>query len=175
MTTKEQELKALNQIRKIMDALGENSYIAAAFEGCFEIAEENIKNDFACSMKQRAESAERKASKLELDNKDLRLAIQRAKESASKTRSDLEQKLLEANSRVTLSDDDLCDIRALVSNAVCEAEDDAKKAASQIVLFAEAPELPDFKQAVAEHRDATRRRDYLFGIQSRVEKIMYNK
>lgn len=55
MTTKEQERKALEQIRKIVSSLGEDSYIATAFEGCFEIAEENIENDFACSMKQNAE------------------------------------------------------------------------------------------------------------------------
>ena len=55
MTTKEQEKKALEQIRKIVSSLGEGSYIATAFEGCFEIAEDNIENDFACSMKQRAE------------------------------------------------------------------------------------------------------------------------
>lgn len=58
MTTKEQERKALEQIRKIVEGLGENSYIGTAFEGCFEIAENNIENDFACSMKQRKESAE---------------------------------------------------------------------------------------------------------------------
>lgn len=58
MTTKAQERKALEQIRKIVEGLGEDSYIGTAFEGCFEIAEENIENDFACSMKQRKEAAE---------------------------------------------------------------------------------------------------------------------
>ena len=43
-----------------MDTLGPDSYLATAFAGCFEDAEENIKNDFACSMKQRLESAEAK-------------------------------------------------------------------------------------------------------------------
>lgn len=60
MTTKEQERKALAQIRKIVDGLGDGSYIGMAFEGCFEDAETNIENDWGCSMKQRAESAERK-------------------------------------------------------------------------------------------------------------------
>jgi len=60
MTTKEQERKALEQIRKIVAGLGEDSYIGIAFEGCFEVAEENIENDFACSMKQRAEAAEKR-------------------------------------------------------------------------------------------------------------------
>ena len=64
MTTKEQERKALEQIKKIIASLGEDSYVATAFEGCFEIAEENIENDFGCSMKDRAESAEKRAEDL---------------------------------------------------------------------------------------------------------------
>ena len=55
MTTKEQERKALAQIRKIVEGLGEDSYIGTAFEGCFEIAEQNIENDWACSQKQELE------------------------------------------------------------------------------------------------------------------------
>ena len=68
MVTKEQERKALEQIRKIVAGLGEDSYIATAFEGCFEIAEENIDNDFACSMRQRAERAENEVKELRAEN-----------------------------------------------------------------------------------------------------------
>lgn len=72
--TKEQERKALEKIRKIVEDLGgADSYIGMAFEGCFEIAEENIENDFACSMKQRAESAEK-------ENSDLREKLAEARE-----------------------------------------------------------------------------------------------
>ena len=56
MTTKEKELKALQEIKKIVSELGEDSYLSFAFDGCFELAQENIENDFACSMRQRAES-----------------------------------------------------------------------------------------------------------------------
>lgn len=66
MTTKEQERKVLAQITKLVEGLGEDSYIGTAFEGCFEIAEQNIENDWACSMKDRAETAERKLNALEL-------------------------------------------------------------------------------------------------------------
>ena len=52
ITSKDQERDALRKIHKIVESLGENSYIATAFEGCFELAEENIENDFACSLKQ---------------------------------------------------------------------------------------------------------------------------
>lgn len=60
MTSKEQERKALEKIMNIIAGLGEDSYIGKAFEGCFEIASENIENDFFCSMKERADVAEKK-------------------------------------------------------------------------------------------------------------------
>ena len=56
MTTKEQERKALEQIKKIVEGLGKNSYLATAFEGAFEDAEYNIRDDAAYSMKSRWES-----------------------------------------------------------------------------------------------------------------------
>lgn len=56
MTTKEQERKALEQIRKIVEGLGKDSYLATAFEGAFEDAEYNIRDDAAYSMKSRWES-----------------------------------------------------------------------------------------------------------------------
>ncbi len=51
--TKEQERKALANIKKIVEELGEGSYIGMAFTGCFETAESNIENDFADSMQHR--------------------------------------------------------------------------------------------------------------------------
>lgn len=60
MTTKEQERKALDKIRKIIEELGQDSYIATAFEGCIEDAENNIEDDAAYSMKSRWEHAEEK-------------------------------------------------------------------------------------------------------------------
>lgn len=54
--TKDQEREALEKIKAILDTLGPDSYVGTAFEGCLEIAEENIENDFACSMKQRVEA-----------------------------------------------------------------------------------------------------------------------
>lgn len=59
MTTKEQERKALEQIKKIVAGLGEDSYIATAFEGCFDLAERNIDEDAAYSMKGRWEFTEK--------------------------------------------------------------------------------------------------------------------
>lgn len=70
IATKEQERKALEQIRKIVEGLGEGSYIGIAFEGCFEIAEENIDNDIACSMKQRAERIEENLKDLQKSHEE---------------------------------------------------------------------------------------------------------
>lgn len=67
MTTKEQERKALEQIRKIVEGLGEDSYIGIAFEGCFEDAEANIENDLALSMYGRWQHAEQKIEQYKLD------------------------------------------------------------------------------------------------------------
>lgn len=51
--SKDTERAFLNEIKEILEGLGENSYCAMAFEGCVEDAEENIDNDFAVSMKGR--------------------------------------------------------------------------------------------------------------------------
>lgn len=56
MPTKAEERKALAQIRAIVDALGEDSYIGIALAGCLDDAEMNIENNFALSMKERYKS-----------------------------------------------------------------------------------------------------------------------
>ena len=63
--TKQQEREALDKIRKIVEQLGPDSYLATAFEGCFDLAAENIDNDWACSMADRARRAEKRAEELE--------------------------------------------------------------------------------------------------------------
>lgn len=73
--TKEQERETLSKIKQMVEELGPQSYIAAAFEGCFDVAEQNIEDDFACSMKQRAETAEQQLAynQRELDDAKKRL------------------------------------------------------------------------------------------------------
>ena len=171
MTTKEQERKALAQIKKIVDSLGEDSYIATAFEGCFEIAESNIENDWACSMKQRAESAEKTVGKLEADNINLRYAIKKAKEEASKKQTELEEQLLDLRSR-ELTADDLTDCRQLVDNEAYDAEKEMKTAALEIVTFAEEPASTNFQEAVRANRAAASRWNYLLGLKGRIDKAL---
>lgn len=78
--SKDDERKALAKIRKIIDTLGEDSFVAAAFEGCFEVAEQNIDNDWACSLKEQVESRDKEIFKLQLENSNLRLDLKAEKE-----------------------------------------------------------------------------------------------
>lgn len=63
--TKQQERDTLEKIRKMVEQLGPDSYLATTFEGCFDPAAENIDNDWACSMADRARNAEKRVAELE--------------------------------------------------------------------------------------------------------------
>lgn len=93
MTTKEQERKALEQIKSIINSMGEDSYIGTAFAGCVEDAEENIENDFALSMRDRYETSEERNKALTLT---LAQAERKIKELEAKV-SDLIDKLDESH------------------------------------------------------------------------------
>lgn len=71
ISTKEQERKALEKIKAIVDGLGENSYVATALAGCFEIAEQNIEYDFADSLQERLKITE---ERLKSDGEQLKAA-----------------------------------------------------------------------------------------------------
>jgi hypothetical protein len=67
IATKEEECQVLEKIKQMAAELGENSYLVAAFTGAFELAEQNIENDWNCTMTEKAEymkqEAEEKARK----------------------------------------------------------------------------------------------------------------
>lgn len=65
VASKEQEGKALEQIKKIVDSLGPDSYIGTAFKGCFDVAHNNIVSDFADSLYDRLQRANATITKLE--------------------------------------------------------------------------------------------------------------
>lgn len=177
MTTKEQERKALEQIRKIVAGLGEDSYIGMAFEGCFEVAEQNIDNDWGCSMKQRAEVAEKKVATLELDNRDLRLAIKKAKEDASHTQTELEEKIRKLEGFANaMRPDDLVDFIQMLDDEVFTCTEDMKAAAETIVQMADTPNDIAFINAVKVHRAAQSKKKYLEDMAARVQaaRSIYN-
>ncbi len=103
MTTKEQERQAIQKVRKIVESMGENSYLATAMEGVLETAEENIEYDAAFSLKGRAEVAEKEASELKKKNEELRNELKEAKERAEKLESRCREAYAELQ-RYTLPD-----------------------------------------------------------------------
>ena len=97
MTTKEQERKALEQIKKIISGLGENSYIGTAMAGMIEDAEENIENDFAMSWKDRAETATRRFEKAEAEMVKLSHEKEMAKKELKLAQQTMQQEAERAN------------------------------------------------------------------------------
>lgn len=91
MMMKEDERKALKKIRELMGSLGSDSYVATAFEGCADIAESNIDNDFMWSMKQRAESAEEESRKAFLLISDQQKEINKLKADLETANNELER------------------------------------------------------------------------------------
>ncbi len=91
---KGQERQALEQIRGIIKSIGgADSYIGLALEGCLEIAEENIENDFACSMKQRAVKAQADADCFQESTKKLSDELDKAKRENDSLRQLLDTEL----------------------------------------------------------------------------------
>lgn len=89
MTTKDQERQAIEKIRKIVEGLGENSYVGFAMEGVLELAEDNIREDTAYSMKKSAEIAWERATKAEKENKDLKKTVEKREATISELNTEL--------------------------------------------------------------------------------------
>lgn len=140
VATKEQERKALEKIKKIVDEMGENSYIGMAFEGCFELAEENIENDFALSMKHRAEKAEKDRDYFH----DVADNYSKELEKLQSENDTLKKKIL--------SPEDLSAIAMQLDRDQTDRQKEIDEIAKQIVTYADHPESPEFRKAVHHHR-----------------------
>ena len=113
MTTKEQERKALERMKKIVAELGEQSYIGTAFEGAWELAEQNIEWDAAYSVNNSIESANKgeakaKAEAAEVQEK-LRAALADANIAVNR-QVEAERKAEELRVRVRQLDEEVCRI-----------------------------------------------------------------
>lgn len=175
-TTKEQERKAVEKIRKIVSELGEGSYVGTALEGCLEDAESNIENDFGDSMKRRWEYAEAQLktareeiaslkNELAESEKDYEAAHAAAHEIAEQKDAEiaaLRKQVLEA--------DDLTDLTQLVTEKCFSLGEEVKNAAERIVEAAGEPDSAAFKNAVNDHRAAKRNLDYYTSLLERASK-----
>ncbi len=93
MVSKEQEIKALENIKATISTLGKDSYVATAFDGCIEIAEENIENDFGCSMKGQNESLMQSVEKLTAEINALKTEVNALKSKNTQLEKELDKEL----------------------------------------------------------------------------------
>lgn len=91
MTTKDEERKALEQIKKIIRELGADSYIGAAIDQTvLNLAEDNINNDFMITTTESIENASAKLEEVRTELRDTR-----------KERDDLKKSIEIETNRVT--------------------------------------------------------------------------
>lgn len=135
----------------MVEELGPQSYLAIAFDGCFEDAESNIENDFGDSMKARWLHAEAQRNAANGAIEELKEQLEDSKkdwESAHAAahivadQKDTEIAVLRAQ---MLSPADLDDVRQLLSDRVNDEEDAVQKAAEDIVKYADQPESREFQ------------------------------
>ena len=171
MTTKEQERKALAKIRKIVEELGEDSYVATAFEGCFEKAEENIENDWAGSWKQEFVAANDENIRLKEQIERFSDALHDCNEVEKELYDKIEQLRREKEEikENRPCSDDLYDLIRLAGIKVYDEKAEAEKAAKEIVENAENPDGDEFKEAVGNHRLHNAEAEYWQAIVNRVE------
>ena len=148
IATKEQERKALEKIKKIIAELGEQSYIATAFDGCIEDAEENIENDFALSMKQRYDDTLAKLNECEREKENEAARVRLAERDVEQ----LKEQLARAK-EAALSIDELDACITLASESYDLNVANADEYAKLIVRYAERPTCTDFTEVVKKNRE----------------------
>ena len=157
--TKQQERDTLEAIRKMVEELGPQSYLAIAFDGCFEDAESNIENDFGDSMKARWLHAEAQRNAANGAIEELKEQLEDSKKdweaahAAAHIVADQKDTEIAALRAQMLSPADLDDVRQLLSDRVNDEEDAVQKAAEDIVKYADRPESREFQNAVRMHRN----------------------
>ena len=178
--TKDQEREALEKIKAILDTLGPDSYVGTAFEGCLEIAEENIENDFACSMKQRVEAVVVENTRLKEKVKELEDKLAESRKDYEGVRSFSREVVAEKDAEISrlknmvLSDDDLTDCIQMAREAAYGYLLEMEKAAASVVELAEDPTSPEFVQAVKDHRNAKTSKEYAEGLADRLTEKQKN-
>lgn len=172
--TKRNERDALEIIRQMVADLGPDSYLATAFEGCFEDAESNIENDFGDSMKARWLHADAQLNAAKGTIEELREQLSESQKdweaahAAAHEISDQKDAEIADLQAQILSPDDMEDIRQLLRDRATEADEKAKEAAAEIVEHADDPAGKEFQNAVKMHRNYTRESEYTRNLLERV-------
>lgn len=157
--TKEQERETLSKIKQMVEELGPQSYIAAAFEGCFDVAELNIRDDAAYSLKARVEETEERL-------KEMGSVYNAAKMDATHLRTQLDNAFVQLKSaqeqiatlkRRQLSEQLRRDLWVMATNEAEASRAKMAKAAHKMAVCADNPNCVGFKESVAEYRKEEQR------------------
>lgn len=173
--TKAQERATLAKIKAMVAELGPQSYIATAFEGCFEIAEENIDDDAACSMKGRFELEAQRAIERGYEVDRLKAEVKRLNSGIDELvqKDDERKAALERLGRKVLSDELYTAIRDLAQEDRTAARQRMEESAETMAALAETPQDIAFAAAVTGYREAKKRRalceDILTGLENMSE------
>lgn len=176
LATKQEERDTLAAIRKMVEELGPQSYLATAFEGCFEDAESNIENDFGDSMKARWLHADAQLNAANGTIEELRERLSESEKdyeaahAAAHAISDQKDAEIAALRERVLAPDDLTDVIQLVTEKRLALDTEVKNAAERIVEAAAEPESAAFQSAVKDHRAAKSDLDYYTALLERLVK-----
>lgn len=152
--TKQQERDTLAVIRKMVEELGPQSYLATAFEGCFEDAEQNIEDDAAYSMKARLEIQAQRAIEQghEVDRLKADLTAAQSKIETLQSQFDFASQYIKKLERQQLSEELRRDLWVMVTDEAEVSRARMAEAADKMAAGADNPGCVLFKESVARYR-----------------------
>ena len=152
--TKQQERDTLAVIRKMVEELGPQSYLATAFEGCFEDAEQNIEDDAAYSMKARLEIQAQRAIERghEVDRLKADLTAAQSKIETLQSQFDFASQYIKKLERQQLSEELRRDLWVMVTDEAEASRARMAEAADKMAVGADNPGCVLFKDSVARYR-----------------------
>ena len=152
--TKQQERDTLAVIRKMVEELGPQSYLATAFEGCFEDAEQNIEDDAAYSMKARLEIQAQRAIERghEVDRLKADLTAAQSKIETLQSPFDFASQYIKKLERQQLSEELRRDLWVMVTDEAEVSRARMAEAADKMAAGADNPGCVLFKESVARYR-----------------------
>ena len=152
--TKQQERDTLAVIRKMVEELGPQSYLATAFEGCFEDAEQNIEDDAAYSMKARLEIQAQRAIERghEVDRLKADLTAAQSKIETLQSQFDFASQYIKKLERQQLSEELRRDLWVMVTDEAEVSRARMAEAADKMAAGADNPGCVLFKESVARYR-----------------------
>lgn len=148
IATKENEVNTLQKIRRMVADLGEDSYVGAAFDGCFDQAEENIRNDWCLSWKGKCESLQKDMTRLTAEADALR------KENASLQR---QMEKLSEQLQDNFTGQETAILLHVLETKKEDAMRDIEDAMDHMVLASDQQETDAFKDAATQAVDAAKR------------------